>query len=53
MTQTTSGIEPVFKAFYTRRKKVTSDSERVDFIDDLGIKWQEFPVLHHKFKDWV
>ena len=50
---TTSGIEPVFKAFYTRRKKVTSDSERVDFIDDLGIKWQEFPVLHHKFKDWV
>ena len=36
-----------------RRKKVTSDSERVDFIDDLGIKWQEFPVLHPKFKDWI
>ena len=39
--------------FYMRRKKVTSDSERVDFIDDLGIKWQEFPVLHPKFKDWI
>ena len=36
-----------------RRKKVTNDSERVDFVDDLGIKWQEFPVLHEKFKDWI
>ena len=53
LTQTTSGIEPVFKAFYTRRKKITNESERVDFIDDLGIKWQEFPVLHEKFKDWI
>lgn len=53
LTQTTSGIEPVFKAFYTRRKKITNESERVDFIDELGDKWQEFPVLHHKFKDWI
>lgn len=53
LTQTTSGIEPVFKAFYTRRKKITDESERVDFIDDLGIKWQEFSVLHPKFKDWL
>lgn len=53
LTQTTSGIEPVFKAFYTRRKKITNESERVDFIDDLGIKWQEFSVLHPKFKDWL
>ncbi len=53
LTQTTSGIEPVFKALYTRRKKITNESERVDFIDDLGIKWQEFSVLHPKFKDWI
>ena len=36
-----------------RRKKVNSDSERVDFVDELGDKWQEFPVLHKKFKDWI
>lgn len=53
LTQTTSGIEPVFKAFYTRRKKITNDSERVDFVDELGDKWTEFPILHPKFKDWI
>lgn len=53
LTQTTSGLEPLFMPFYMRRKKVTNDSERVDFVDDLGIKWQEFPVLHPKFKDWL
>lgn len=53
LTQTTSGIEPLFMPFYMRRKKINSDSERVDFVDELGDKWQEFSVLHPKFKDWI
>lgn len=55
MTQTTSGLEPLFKAYYIRRKKINSnDGEvKVDFVDDMGDKWQEFPVLHPKFKDWL
>ena len=53
LTQTTSGIEPLFMPFYMRRKKVNKESERVDFVDEIGDKWQEFPVLHPKFKDWV
>ena len=53
LTQTTSGIEPLFQPFYIRRKKITNDSERVDFTDELGVRWQEFPVLHPKFKDWL
>ena len=51
LTQTTSGIEPLFMPFYMRRKKVNGN-ERVDFVDEIGDKWQEFPVLHEKFKDW-
>ena len=39
--------------FYMRRKKVNKETERVDFIDEIGDKWQEFPVLHPKFKDWI
>lgn len=55
MTQTTSGLEPLFLAFYMRRKKINvNDPEcRVDFVDQSGDKWQEFPVLHPKFKDWL
>lgn len=53
LTQTTSGVEPLFQPFYIRRKKVNNDSERVDFVDEVGIKWQEFPVLHPKFKEWM
>ena len=39
--------------FYMRRKKVNKETERVDFTDELGVKWQEFPVFHPKFKDWI
>ena len=53
LTQTTSGLEPLFMPFYMRRKKVNKESERVDFVDEIGDKWQEFPVLHPKFKDWI
>lgn len=55
MTQTTSGLEPLFKAYYIRRKKINpSDKDnRIDFIDQNGDKWQEYPILHPKFKDWI
>ena len=55
LTQTSSGIEPLFQPFYIRRKKVNPGEEgiRVDFTDELGDTWQEFPVLHPKFKDWI
>ena len=57
LTKTTSGIEPVFKLFYTRRKKINAnDSNKdvtVDYIDDLGDKWQEYNVYHHGFKEYL
>jgi ribonucleoside-diphosphate reductase alpha chain len=55
MSQTTSGIEPLFAPYYFRRKKINPNDVgvRVDFTDDNGDKWQEFPVLHPKFKDWI
>lgn len=53
MTRTTSGIEPLFLPYYIRRKKVNPGEDvRVDFVDQNGDSWQEFPVLHPKFKDW-
>jgi len=54
MTQTTSGIEPVFRAKYTRRKKINSADEgaRVDYVDSHGDKWQEFTVAEHGFRRW-
>jgi ribonucleoside-diphosphate reductase alpha chain len=52
LTQTTSGIEPAFMLYYKRRKKV-QNNEEVTFIDDLGDKWTEYLVYHHKFKEWM
>ena len=55
MTQTTSGIEPVFMPVYKRRRKVNPGDKdvRVDFIDELGDNWEEYVVFHHKFKTWM
>ncbi|MGQ7868029.1 adenosylcobalamin-dependent ribonucleoside-diphosphate reductase [Sunxiuqinia sp. sy24] len=55
MTQTTSGIEPVFMPVYKRRRKVNpNDKEvRVDFVDELGDSWEEYIVFHHKFVTWM
>jgi ribonucleoside-diphosphate reductase alpha chain len=54
MAQTTSGIEPVFMPYYTRRTKVNPGDKnvRVDFVDDIGDSWMENKVFHHKFVDW-
>ena len=55
LTQTTSGIEPVYMINHTRRKKIVEhDADtRVDFVDDMGDKWQEFTVYHHGVKRWM
>ncbi len=55
LTQTTSGIEPAFMLHYTRRRKINPQDvdSKIDFVDDLGDKWQEYTVYHHKFKDWL
>ncbi len=55
LARTSSGIEPVYMLSYKRRRKVnTSDkTSRVDFVDALGDKWQEFDVYHPKLKTWM
>lgn len=55
MTQSTSGIEPVFMPVYKRRRKVNpNDKEvKVDFVDEVGDSWEEYIVFHHKFVTWM
>ena len=55
MTQTTSGIEPVFMPVYRRRRKVNPNDKdvHVDFVDEVGDSWEEYIVFHHKFKTWM
>jgi len=55
MTQTTSGIEPVFMPVYTRRRKVNPNDKnvRVDFTDESGDSFEEYIVFHHKFVTWM
>ena len=53
LTQTTSGIEPLFSPFYKRRKKISSSNDRVDFVDNTGEKFTEYFVIHEPFKKWI
>lgn len=55
MTQTTSGIEPVFMPVYKRRRKVNPNDEnvRIDFVDETGDAFEEYIVFHHKFLTWM
>jgi ribonucleoside-diphosphate reductase alpha chain len=55
MTQTTSGIEPVFMPVYKRRRKVNPNDKdvRIDFIDEVGDSFEEYIVFHHKFITWM
>lgn len=55
MSQTTSGIEPVFRPVYKRRRKVNpSDIDvKVTFVDEVGDSWEEYNVYHHKFMTWL
>ena len=55
MTQTTSGIEPVFMPVYKRRRKVNpNDADaHVDFVDEVGDSFEEYIVYHKKFLEWM
>ncbi len=55
MTQTTSGIEPVFMPVYKRRRKVNPNDAQthVDFVDEMGDAFEEYVVFHHKFLTWM
>ena len=55
MSQTSSGIEPVFLPVYKRRRKVNPNDKdvRVDFVDEVGDSWEEYVVFHHRFKEWM
>ncbi len=55
MTQTTSGIEPVFMPVYRRRRKVNPGDKNVhvDLVDEVGDSFEEYVVFHHKFITWM
>lgn len=55
MSQTTSGIEPVFRTVYKRRRKInpSDQDQRVDYQDETGEKFQEYYVFHHNFVKWL
>ncbi|MCK9155489.1 MAG: adenosylcobalamin-dependent ribonucleoside-diphosphate reductase [Paludibacteraceae bacterium] len=55
MTQTTSGIEPVFLPVYKRRRKVNPNdtNAHIDFVDEMGDSFEEYLVFHHKFLTWM
>ena len=55
MTQTTSGIEPVFQPVYRRRRKVNPNDKNVhvDLVDEVGDSFEEYVVFHHKFITWM
>lgn len=55
MSQTSSGLEPVFRNSYIRRRKLSHNETGVepDFIDDLGDRWLEYEVYHHNVKSWM
>ncbi len=55
MTQTTSGIEPVFLPVYKRRRKINPGDKnaKATYVDGVGDTWEEFNVFHHKFLTWL
>lgn len=54
LSQTSSGLEPVFRNSYVRRRKMGHDEEEVqpDFVDEMGDRWKEFEVFHHNVLEW-
>lgn len=55
VAQVTSGLEPLFSPYFTRRKKVNPGDEtvKIDFVDENGDSWEEYPVLHYEFEQWI
>lgn len=54
-SQTSSGVEPVFRNAYIRRRKLGQDEQHIDpdFVDDLGDRWMEFTVYHHNVREYM
>lgn len=54
MSQTSSGLEPVFRNSYIRRRKLNHNERGVkpDFVDEIGDRWLEYRVFHHNVKEW-
>jgi ribonucleoside-diphosphate reductase alpha chain len=54
MSQTSSGLEPVFRNSYVRRRKLSHNEKTVeaDFVDDVGDRWLEYQVFHHNVQEW-
>jgi ribonucleotide reductase alpha subunit len=54
LSQTTSSMEPVFKVYYRRRRKVNPGEEgvKITFVDQNGDSWEEYNVIHYPFVDW-
>ena len=55
MSQTSSGLEPVFRNSYIRRRKLSHDETDIepDFVDELGDGWKNFEVFHHNAQEWL
>ncbi|MEI7981741.1 MAG: adenosylcobalamin-dependent ribonucleoside-diphosphate reductase [Bacteroidota bacterium] len=55
LTQTTSGLEPVFAVSYKRRRKVNPNDKnvKITFKDEIGDTWEEYNVFHHNFVSWL
>jgi ribonucleoside-diphosphate reductase alpha chain len=55
LTQTTSGCEPCFLPIYKRRRKINPQEKnvRIDFVDEEGVSWTEYPIFHHNFATWL
>jgi ribonucleoside-diphosphate reductase alpha chain len=53
LTQTTSGVEPVFSPWHFRKRKILGGKDtKFDYVDEMGDKWVEFPIFHKPFIDW-
>ena len=55
MSQTSSGLEPVFRNSYIRRRKLSHNEQdiKTDYVDDLGDKWLEYNVFHHNVQHYL
>ena len=55
MSQTSSGLEPVFRNSYVRRRKLSHNEQNVetDYVDELGDKWLEYKVFHHNLQEYL
>jgi|TARA_Y100000310_G_scaffold166304_1_gene166021 ribonucleoside-diphosphate reductase alpha chain len=55
MSQTSSGLEPVFRNSYIRRRKLSHDEQHLpaDHVDELGDRWVEYKVFHHNVQAWL